>query len=138
MRRIELYFPGEPGSATDWSTRVRMTAPKRLPKTFRPYDCPVALTVNFSFALPPSCAHGRRLIQERGVEFWKETRPVLTDQLLKDLGRALTGIVWTRKTRVCRIAAAKTYGAKPGITVIVEPLEAMILPGGKTNESAFF
>lgn len=151
MQRIELYFPGEPKAVqsfrftkegrrfqpkatTDWKGYIRLAALEQLPQDFRLLDCPLALSVGFAF--PPLAAFPKvkRAALEAGAMLWKSTRPDLTDNLMKGLCDALTGIVWIDDARICKVASAKTYSLEPGITVIVEPLEAMLLSIPKEEE----
>lgn len=112
----------QPEKVTNFKRGIRISALNGLPPDFRPFDVPLKLEVDFVFA-PLRSMRKRDLAKIAAGEIvWKPSRPDLTDNLLKGLSDALTGIVWTDDAIVCEVHSRKIYGDTPCIRLSAFPL----------------
>ena len=85
----------------------------QLPKGFIPFN--VAIGVKVLFVFPPLSSFSKKKISEieSGKIFYKETKPDLTDNLMKGTCDAMNGIVYVDDARICRVETEKIYGMVP-------------------------
>jgi Holliday junction resolvase RusA-like endonuclease len=85
----------------------------QLPLGFIPYDRPVGIKVKFVF--PPLSSWSKKKMAElmAGNKIYKETKPDLTDNLMKGLCDAMNGIVFIDDSRICKVESEKIYGIVP-------------------------
>jgi len=81
-----------------------------------PIDAPVGIKVQAVFPIPASWNK-----KKKAAAHWHTSKPD-GDNILKALGDALNGIVWTDDSQVARTSIAKVYGDTPGLHVFVEAL----------------
>jgi Holliday junction resolvase RusA-like endonuclease len=94
----------------------------QLPKGFVPFDCPIGIKVLFVF--PPLKSFKKATIEamEYGEEIWKDTRPDLTDNLMKGVVDAMNGVVYIDDARICKVESMKVFGHVPKIEIEIEKL----------------
>lgn len=107
----------QPEKVTDFKSFIRYAAKEQLPDNFSILDGPIALTADFVFTPPKSLSKKELKKIESGEIVYKITRPDLTDNLMKGVADALTGIVWVDDSRICEVKSRKRYGRTPGITL---------------------
>jgi len=108
-RQGQQYYKGGAQYARYKST-IRQACEDRLPEGWRPYDGPseIRIVVQFDEALRP---------KNRALETWHLKTPD-TDNLLKPVQDALTGLTFTDDRTVVVQRIAKCWG--PGNEVIVQ------------------
>lgn len=94
----------------------------QLNPSFIPYDVPIGVEVLFVFPPLASWSKKKKASMEAGEIIYKETKPDLTDNLMKGLFDALNGIVFTDDARVCKVDSKKIYGLVPRIELKVYEL----------------
>lgn len=94
----------------------------QLPEGFKPFDVPLFMEVLFVF--PPPKVWSKKKMQELkdGATFYKETKPDLTDNLMKQTCDAMNGIVYVDDARICKVSSAKIYGEVPRMEIWISPL----------------
>lgn len=134
----QIYFftiPGEPvAMGRHRTTRTGHTyTPKKtvdaksiiaytVSQTYKglPLDKPLRLSVRFC------CAPSKAIQKKQPLELMAEAIPVIKrpdiDNLLKTLGDALNGILWTDDKLIVDIEAVKRYSLQPRISFSVEVL----------------
>ena len=65
----------------------------------------------------------RKLIEDGGIVY-KDTKPDITDNLMKGVADALEGIVYVNDSRICKVASQKIFGVKPRIEIKFYTLNA--------------
>lgn len=81
-----------------------------------PISAPIGIKVQAVFPIPQSWSKKRKT-----AAHWHTSKPD-GDNILKAVGDALNGIVWTDDSQVARTTIAKVYGDVPGLHVFVEAL----------------
>lgn len=133
---LHLKFPGEPkavqsfrftkegrryqpGETTSWKGMLRIMTLDQLPEDWKLLDEP--LYVEAAFVFMPKKALGKRKLAliDSGEFMPKETKPDLTDNLMKGLCDALTTIVWKDDARVVQTSTIKAVGALPRIEMTI-------------------
>lgn len=94
----------------------------QLSPSFIPFDIPIGVEVLFVFPPLSSWSKKKKALLESGEVIYKETKPDLTDNLMKGLFDALNGIVFTDDARVCKVESKKIYGLVPRIELKVYEL----------------
>ena len=144
---LKLYFGGEPkavqsfrytksgmryqpSAVTDWKTYIRLTAEQQLPPGFVLLNSPLMVHAVFTFSAPRSWSKKKLSMLARGGRFYKTTKPDLTDNLMKGLIDALSGIIWLQDQQICEVRSSKLYGMQPG--TLLEVFEIADLPPPET------
>ena len=144
---LKLYFGGEPkavqsfrytksgmryqpSAVTDWKTYIRLTAEQQLPPGFVLLNSPLLVHAVFTFSAPRSWSKKKLSMLARGGRFYKTTKPDLTDNLMKGLIDALSGIIWLQDQQICEVRSSKLYGMQPGTRL--EVFEIADLPPPET------
>lgn len=142
METLNLTFPGEPRAVQsvrfaniggfvrkyqpkrneDWKSYIRVSANEQLPDGWKVMDCPLAIKATFFFSPPKSWAKYRLRELQCGVRFFKTTKPDLTDNLMKGLIDALTGIIWRDDAIICVVQSSKEYAESPRIELSVNAI----------------
>lgn len=106
----------------DNERNIKFDVKKQLPEGFMPYDMAIGCKVLFVF--PPLKSWSKKKIAEldSGITIHKDTKPDLTDNLMKGLFDAMQGIIFTDDSRVCKVESSKIYGIIPRIEVYIYPL----------------
>jgi Holliday junction resolvase RusA-like endonuclease len=94
----------------------------QLSLDFIPYDYPIGVKVLFVFPPLTSWSKKKKDEFESGVKIFKETKPDLTDNLMKGLFDAMNGIVFVDDSRVCKVESEKIYGIVPRIELEIYQL----------------
>lgn len=99
---------------------------QQLPKGFVPFSKAVVVRrLRFIFPLPLSAPKKDKTLLGGSSNIYKITKPDLTDNLMKGLFDAMSGIVFTDDARIVMICdARKIYGFTPGIQVWLDEIEA--------------
>lgn len=110
-------------SNTGWKNYIRLCASEQLPEKWQSLDGPLALEVQFVFS--PLRSFPKKTMQAiaAGNRVYKSTKPDLTDNLLKGLCDALTGICWRDDSQICKVNSCKFFGLDPMIRLKVEKIE---------------
>lgn len=93
----------------------------QLPLDFKPYDEPVAVKVIFVFPPLSGWSKAKKKLLESGETIYKETKPDLTDNLMKGLFDAMNGIVMIDDARVVKVQSEKIYGSIPRTEIEIIP-----------------
>jgi Holliday junction resolvase RusA-like endonuclease len=98
---------------------IKVQALAQLPKDFAPFDEPIGIRAKFVF--PPLKSFPKYKLEriEGGIRIYKDTKPDLTDNLMKGLCDALEGIVYVNDSRICSVETEKVYGRVPRTEVEV-------------------
>jgi Holliday junction resolvase RusA-like endonuclease len=77
-----------------------------------------------TFVFPPLKSWSKKEAErlQRGETVYKTTKPDVTDNLMKGLCDAMTGVVWIDDSRVAKVNSQKIYGTTPMILIEVKPL----------------
>ena len=81
-----------------------------------PIAGPVYLVVTATFEIPKSWP-----AKKRATAQWHTSKPD-GDNILKAVGDGLNGVAWSDDSQVVQARISKTYGATPGLHVIVEEI----------------
>lgn len=94
----------------------------QLPDGFVPIDGPVHAEVTFFF--PPLKGWSKKKVQEMedGAVIYKDTKPDLTDNLMKGLFDAMQGIVFIDDSRVASVVSKKLYSSTPRTEIVLYEL----------------
>lgn len=113
----------QPKNNTDWKNYIRLCASEQLPEKWQSLDGPLALEVQFVFS--PLRSFPKKTMQAiaAGNRVYKSTKPDLTDNLLKGLCDALTGICWRDDSQICKVNSCKFFGLDPMIRLKVSQIK---------------
>lgn len=100
-------------SVKDNERNIAFDVKSQLPLDFVPFSNPVAVKVLFVFPPLSSWSKKKKQALEDGETIYKETKPDLTDNLMKGLFDAMNGIVFTDDSRICKVESQKIYGLVP-------------------------
>ncbi len=104
----------QPGDTVDWKNYIRLSAQEQLPESFRMFSgVALLLDADFVFTAPGGMSKTLYRRMEAGGTIFKRTRPDLTDNLMKGLCDALTGIVWKDDGLISQVHSRKIYGPEP-------------------------
>jgi len=103
---------------------VRTQVMNQLPKGFIPYDEPLMVDVSFQFPPPKSFSKKKLKQIEDGEIIFKDTKPDLTDNLMKGLFDALEGILFINDSRICKVASEKFYSFTPKTILEIRPIKS--------------
>ncbi len=109
-------------AVVDNERNIAWDVKSQLPKDFVPYNVPIGVEVLFVFPPLESFSKAKKELIRNGGIVYKETKPDLTDNLMKGLFDAMNGIVFTDDARVCKVESQKIYGTTPRITVEIYEL----------------
>lgn len=116
----------QPFNVTDWKNYIRLAAQQQLPPGFVILDSPLMVSAVFTFSAPRSWSKKKLSMLERGGRFYKTTKPDLTDNLMKGLIDAFSGIVWVQDQQICEVRSSKLYGMQA--STLLEVFEIADLP----------
>lgn len=108
----------------DTESFIAATVKSQLPKGFKIYDEPISVAVLFVF--PPLKSWSKKKLKELedGATIYKDTKPDLTDNLMKGLFDAMNKIVYTDDAKVCVVKETKKiFGFEPRIEVTFNTLK---------------
>lgn len=96
---------------------IKFDVKSQLPQGFVPFNS--ALSVKVLFVFPPLSSWSKKKMAEfdNGAIFYKDTKPDLTDNLMKGLFDAMNGLVYTDDSRIVKVFSSKIYGKVPRIDV---------------------
>lgn len=101
-----------------WKQVVNATACEQFREP--PWDCPI--DVEFHFVLPRPKYHygtGKNAhLLKPGTPQMHTSKPDLT-KFIRSTEDALTGRLWVDDAQICTQLASKSYGAKPGVKVVM-------------------
>lgn len=90
----------------------------QLPEGFIPYDKPLWISATFVFPIPKSMKKSLIKHIEAGGIVYKTTKPDLIDNLMKQIGDSMNGIVFIDDARICQVKdTSKIYGLVPRIII---------------------
>lgn len=106
---------------------IALSVKTQLPPNFKPFDCPLVVTLVFVF--PPLKSWSKREMEafkqseanKAGMKY-KDSKPDI-DALQKLFFDSLEGIVYTNDSRVCELYVKKIYGQVPRIEATFLPIE---------------
>ena len=107
----------------DAERNIAYDVKSQLPEGFAPYTGPISAKVVFVF--PPLKSWSKKKLQELTIpnaRIYKDTKPDLTDNLMKGLFDAMEGIVFVNDSQVARVESMKIYGEIPRTEVIITEL----------------
>lgn len=89
----------------------------QLPIDFIPFSSAIGMKAIFIF--PPLSSWPKKKIQElsQGSVIFKDTKPDLTDNLMKGLCDAMSGIVFIDDAKIAEVKTRKIYGFVPRIEI---------------------
>jgi len=103
----------------DNEANIGFAAISQLPKGFIPFDCPVAVQIEYVFPIPASFSKKKIDKIRNGIKIYKPTKPDLTDNLNKGVFDALAGIVYVNDSRIVSLYAEKYYGFVPRTFILL-------------------
>lgn len=138
--RVHFFVPGDPkpqGSKKHVGRGIMVESCKKLPAWRslvsqiasttmmgdRPFDGPIHLDVTFIFGRPKS-HFTKKGLRPNAPTFFNKAPD--TDKLIRAIGDAGTGILWTDDKLIISIAARKIYGDIPGAKVSFELADVVI------------
>ena len=97
----------------DKEKAIKVEAISQIDKNHKLYDSAIGVKVLFVF--PPLTSFSKKTMQaiEEGAIVYKETKPDLTDNLMKGLMDALEKVVFTNDSRIAKVESEKIYGTEP-------------------------
>lgn len=107
-------FTHSPKSTQNWERLVKDVAQQHVPLDGL-LDGPLQMQLRFYLPKPKSAPKRRRT--------WPDKKPDL-DKLIRAVGDALTGIVYTDDARIVTITASKDYSVTPRVEIAVYPVDA--------------
>lgn len=113
----------QPGEVVEWKNYLKLEATRQLPQDFRILEGPVAVTVDFFFPPPASWSKKKLAALHDGALLYKTTKPDLTDNLMKGMIDALSGIVWRADQQICRVNSRKLFGETARTVLAVYEIE---------------
>lgn len=104
---------------------IMLQARVQLPKGFKPFTGPIAITKLHYYFKPQKHWPKYKLAElQAGKKFYKHTKPDLTDNLSKPVFDALQGLVFLNDSQVCKMDnVEKLYSNNPRIEIEFEELE---------------
>lgn len=113
----------QPKEVTDWKTYIKVMAMQQLGQDFKPlaageHEC-IELRVVFTFPLRKSETKRRQAWVMAGGRIMHNRKPDVTDNLMKGLSDALTGVLWADDAKVCLVGSIKVDGEIPSIDLSV-------------------
>lgn len=108
----------------DEERNIKYDIKSQLPEGFVPYGKGVALGVRVSFIFPPTSefTKGKLKLLEEGNTFFKPKKPDLTDNLMKGLFDAMSGVVFIDDAQICKVESEKKFGMTPRTEIEVYEL----------------
>lgn len=112
----------QPEAVVQNERNIAFDVKSQLPLGFVPYDAAIGMKALFVF--PPLKSWSKKKMAEltSGLIIFKESKPDLTDNLMKGLCDAMNGIVFIDDARVCEVQSRKIYGTVPRIEIEIYPL----------------
>lgn len=108
---------------------VRLCAVTAKPRDFKIWEGPIAVKVTYIFAPPKSWPKHKKLKLASGHNYYKTTKPDLTDNLNKGVFDALEGLIFKNDSQICVVESlVKKYGLAPATIVELKQI---------THESKF-
>lgn len=101
---------------------VRTQVLEQLEEGFIPFDCPLSMRAKFVFPFTKSFSKKKLKEAAEGKIFYKDTKPDITDNLMKGLCDAMEGIVFINDSRICKVNSEKIYGNVPRIEILLTEL----------------
>lgn len=104
-------FTHSPKNTQNWERLVKDVAQQHVPPDGL-LDGPLQMQLRFYLPKPKSAPKRRRT--------WPDKKPDL-DKLIRAVGDALTGVIYTDDARIVTITASKDYGVTPRVEIAVGP-----------------
>lgn len=111
----------QPKKVVDKERNLAYDIKSQLAKDFTPFDCPLDVSITFTFPPPKSWSKAQKALFKSGVRMYKDTKPDL-DNLEKIVFDSMQGIVYINDSRVCEKRSRKVYGDIPSIVILIEPV----------------
>jgi Holliday junction resolvase RusA-like endonuclease len=113
----------KPSTAQENEKKLRASIINLLPFDFKPFNGPLRINMlHLIFAPAPSLGNEERSIIVHGGSINKTSKPDFTD-CLKDMFKAMLGIVFCCDTQICEITNfKKTISARPCIEIEIEEI----------------
>jgi len=110
-------------SVKDNEKNIAYDVKAQLPLDFIPFDEPIGVKVLFVFGPLKSWKKATKLAFENNELMYKQTKPDLTDNLMKGLFDAMNGIVFIDDSRISKVESQKVYGKVPRTEVEIYKLK---------------
>lgn len=108
----------------DTEANIGYQVASQLPADHIPWDVAIGVEVKFVFPLPSNFSKKKLEELRAGKIFYKTTKPDLTDNLMKGLMDALSGIVFTDDARIAKVfGTEKIFGEVPRTEITFKLLE---------------
>lgn len=124
--RFRSFRMGEKNIVQSYQTKevkdnernIKYDVKTQLPQGFIPFN--VAIGVKVLFVFPPLSSWSKKKMMQltQGDTIYKDTKPDLTDNLMKGTMDALNGIVFTDDARIASVESKKIYGLVPRIELV--------------------
>ena len=113
----------QPKSVVDNERNIAYDIKTQLNPDFKPFNCPIGIKALFVFPPLKSWSKKQLALLESGATIYKPTKPDLTDNLMKGLCDAMTGIVYIDDALICSVGGTdKIYGFVPRIEIEIYTL----------------
>lgn len=97
----------------DMEKATKYKALSQLPADHELYDSAIGVKVLFVFTPLKSWTKAKEQQLKDGLKIYKDTKPDLTDNLMKGVFDALEKVVFTNDSRVAKVESEKIYGFEP-------------------------
>jgi len=115
----------QPKEVVEWKNWIKLQALRRIEEIrgFEKFTGPVSVTVNFVFPPLKSFSKKKMATLVAGEKIYKTTKPDLSDNLMKGLIDALSGIIWDRDQQIVEVVSMKVYGLEAKTEVWVKEID---------------
>lgn len=113
---VSMYTPKETQNYEGMIRQMAALAMRGRP----PMECPVTLSVNAVFAIPPSMPKYKQALALTD-QHWPGVKPDL-DNVVKAIADGINKIVLRDDALICRLICTKRFGRSPAVHVLVTPL----------------
>ena len=113
---IPIVFQSSKVKSQERSIKVEII--NQLPKGFKLFEGCLYLTADFIFPIPKSCSKKLRAEILNSIVY-KQTRPDLTDNLMKGLCDAMNNVVFKDDSQIVKIQSRKIFGEQPRTDIMI-------------------
>ena len=106
----------------DWKRYITISAKSQAPRR-KLLTGPTSVKVEFVYEVPKSYDKKFHIEVELGIVRYRIKQPDLTDNLMKGLIDALSGIAWESDKQICKVESRKVYGPRACIRLEAEEID---------------